>query len=116
MVVVLVGNVITEPGENPGRRLEDHLRVIDAHVGGGARVDAVLVHEGPIDADLLERYRAEGAVPLNWSESATGGQHMLRGNLVAAGEKIRHDPERTAAALISAWREVMASRRMENAG
>ena len=106
---------VGEPGENPGPHLDDQLRVVEEHAGFPL-VDAMLVHEGPIDADLLERYKAEGATPLGWQGSAASRPRVFSRNLVRAGEKIRHDPERTVEALFEVWRDVVASRPIENAG
>ena len=89
--------------------------MIEEHAGG-CFVDAVIAHEGPIDAGALERYRADGAFPLAWPDPAPRPIRVLLRDLVAPGEKIRHDPERTARALVEAWREVTATPFREQAG
>lgn len=114
-VVVLVANIVNEPGESPGLHLGDHLRVIEEHAGGRF-VDAVVVHEGPLDAVVLERYRADGALPLDAAELAAYPVRVVRRDVVAPGEKIRHDPEQTAEALLEAWRDVTAKRFREQVG
>ncbi len=100
--VILVANLVSERGEAAGLGLPDHLDVIHEHAGGEF-VDAAVVHEGPIDAATLDRYRAEGAHPLVWPERGPRGVRVVRRNLLAAGPKLRHDPIETAAAVIDAW-------------
>ena len=104
-VVVLAANLVGEKGEAAGLELRDHLRVIEEHIGTPA-VDAVLVHEGAIAVDVLERYRDEGSIPLGWSGPEPPGVRVIRRNLIAAGPKLRHDPVSTAAGLVAAWRSV----------
>jgi uncharacterized cofD-like protein len=100
--VILVANLVSERGEAAGLGLSDHLDVIHDHAGGRI-VDAAVVHEGPIDAGTLDRYRAEGAHPLEWPRRGPRGVTVVRRNLLGAGPKLRHDPLETAAALIDAW-------------
>lgn len=104
-VVVLAANLVSEHGEAAGLDLRDHLAVIEEHVGAPV-VDAVLVHEGEIAADVLERYRDEGSVPLTWHGAAPPGVRVIRRNLLATGPKLRHDPTATAESLVEAWRAV----------
>ncbi len=100
--VVLVANLVSERGEASGLGLPDHLEVIHDHAGGRI-VDAAVVHEGPIDRATLDRYRDEGAHPLEWPKRGPRGITVVRRNLLGAGPKLRHDPLETAAALIDAW-------------
>ena len=107
-VVVLVANLVTEPTETAELDAAGHLRVIEQHAGG-ACLDAVLVHDGPIDAVTLARYRAEGSRALAWSEAQDPLVPIHHANLVVAGPKIRHDPVLTAGALIEVWHAAMAT-------
>lgn len=106
--LVLVANLVSERGEAAGMDLEDHIRVIEEHAGGPI-VDAVLVHEGPIDEQTRARYREEGAVPLAWPERGSAAWRVLCRNLLAAGPKLRHDPVATAEGLRQAWVELTSS-------
>lgn len=101
-LVVLVGNLVSEKGEDAGLDLRDHVGVIEDHAGGPI-VDALLANEAPIDAEVLARYREEGAVPLYWSESRGGGVRVLRHPLISPGSKLRHDPPATASGLLRVW-------------
>jgi uncharacterized cofD-like protein len=100
--VVVVANLVSERGEAAGMNLADHLRILQEHVGGPF-LDGALVHEGPIDAGTLARYRAEGAVPLRWSDESERGIRILRKNVIGTGPKLRHDPEATCQGLFELW-------------
>jgi uncharacterized cofD-like protein len=100
--VVLVANLVSERGEAAGLGLTDHLAVIEEHAGGPI-VDAVVVHEGRVDKDVLARYREEGAHPLVSPERDARGVRVFSRNLLAKGPKLRHDPVETAEALLTAW-------------
>ena len=100
--VVLITNLVRERGEAVGLDLADHVRVIEAHVGGPL-LDAVVVHEGPLDPAVVARYQAEGATPLAWPTSLGERPLVVRRHLVAPGFKLRHDPTETARALIETW-------------
>jgi len=103
-VRVLVANLVGEPGEGVGLKIEDHVRLIEEHAGGRI-LDAVLKNEGPIDEATLRRYRAEGSVPLVASGSL-GGIRVVRRDLLASGPKLRHEPTRTTDGLVAVWRQL----------
>ena len=101
-VRVLVGNLVSERGAASGIQIEDHLRIVEDHAAGKV-IDALLVNEGSIDAETLERYEAEGAAPLRLGEKTIQDRHVVRRNLLAVGPKLRHDPRATASGLLAAW-------------
>ncbi len=104
-VRVLVANLVSDRHETIGLEIVDHIRILEDHVGGRV-IDAVLAHDGPVDQATLARYRAEGAQPLTLSpkdREALAGRQILLCDLRAAGDKLRHDPARTASALLEAW-------------
>ena len=100
--VVLVANLVSERGEAAGLQIADHLRILEDHAGGPF-LDAVLIHDGPIDADTLARYRAEGATPLQSSGGLGDELRILRTSLIAEGSKLRHDSEATCAGVFRLW-------------
>jgi len=104
-VVVFVANLVSERGEDGSLGLDDHLRVLEAHAGG-AFIDAVVMHRGEIAPEIRARYEAEGTHPLAWEGRVQGEVEVVRGNLLAEGGKLRHDPDATVAALLTAWRTV----------
>jgi len=107
-VVILVANVVSEPGETAGLDPAAELGVVEEHAGGPF-LDAVLVHEGPIDTETLTRYEAEGSHILSWPNTSGSGVPIHRKNLVSHGWKIRHDPVATTEALVEVWREKAAT-------
>jgi uncharacterized cofD-like protein len=114
--VVLVANLVSERGEAAGLDLADHVRVLEEHAGGPF-IDALLAHDAPIDAEVLMRYRSEGAAPLRWTGQRDSGFRVLRKDLAADGLKLRHDPQATFDGLMDLWadRSRAAERRVADA-
>jgi uncharacterized cofD-like protein len=96
--VVYVANVMTQPGETAGYAVSDHLRAIAAH--GGPVVTDVLVHSGELPPDLLARYAAEDAVPVEVDREVLreSGIRVREADLLSkdAAAGVRHDPGRLA--------------------
>jgi uncharacterized cofD-like protein len=106
--VVYAANIMTQPGETAGFTLSDHLRAIAEHVG--PVVSDVLVHSQGLPAQLLSRYCAEGAAPVEIDRGAIErlgirlhGARLLPG---AMGAEMRHDPDRLALAVHDVSAEV----------
>lgn len=97
---VLVANLMTQPGETMGMTLPDHLEALDRHLGPGL-FDAVLFHDGPIAPARLSPYLEERAAPLRLDGIEKRKERLLRGDLVTAEGKIRHDPRRLAATIVA---------------
>ena len=114
-VVVLVANLVSERGESAGLGVADHLRLVEEHAGGRC-VDALLVHEGEVRPEVLERYHAEGSTPLSWSQPDPVQPRLLRRKLLADGAKLRHDSAATAQGLLDAWREISSRHREAGEG
>lgn len=97
---VLVGNLMTQPGETVGMSMADHLEALDRHVGPGL-VDLVLLNNAtPLAPHRLRPY-AEQSGELVSREGLTGRREVvLEAPLVTDSGKIRHDPARLADALI----------------
>lgn len=105
--VVYAANIMTQPGETAGFTLSDHLRAITEHIG--PRVTDVLVHSDELPTQLLFRYCAEGAAPVQIDRAAIErlGVRVRRAPLLpdAMGAEMRHDPEKLALAV----REIAAA-------
>ena len=99
--VVLVLNLMTQPGETEGLDGLDHLAAIESHVGRGL-VDAALVHRGGIPEARLAPYRAEGSTPVVAERHALAerGVELVAADLLAREGLLRHDPARLAAAVV----------------
>ncbi len=96
--IVYVANVMTQPGETGGYAVSDHLRAIAEHVG--PVVTDVLVHPGGLPPELLTRYAAEAAAPVEVDRQVLCemGLRVREADLLskdtAAG--VRHEPGRLA--------------------
>jgi len=100
--VVLVMNLMTQPGETDDLTGLDHLDALDRHLGAEL-VRAVLAHDGRIPAARLAPYRAEGARPVAVSRAAfeQRGIRLHVADLLVGGPLVRHDPDRLAAAVVA---------------
>jgi uncharacterized cofD-like protein len=96
--VVYAANAMTQPGETVGFSLSEHLRALASHVG--PVVTDVLVHRGRLPKELIARYAAEGAAPVevDGEEVEKLGVRLREAGLMAedAGAGARHDPDRLA--------------------
>jgi uncharacterized cofD-like protein len=97
--VVYVANMMTQPGETTGFTVSDHLRVITDHVG--PVVTDVLVHSGKLSKELIERYAAQGATPVDVDreEIQALGVRVREADLISHGDTnpgLRHDAQRLA--------------------
>jgi uncharacterized cofD-like protein len=103
--VVLLLNLMTQPGETDGMMGDAHVRAIERHVGGGL-VDTVLANARPIPNALLAHYAETGSEPVAVEREALEGRgiEVVEADLLAPphdGELIRHDPEKLAAAVLA---------------
>jgi uncharacterized cofD-like protein len=93
--VVYAANVMTQPGETVGFALSDHLKALTDHVG--PVVTDVLVHSGSLPEELVARYEAEGAAPVevDWEKVGKLGVRLREAVLLAedAEAELRHDPD-----------------------
>jgi uncharacterized cofD-like protein len=87
--VVVVLNLAPQPGETEGFSPEEHLRVLQAHLGG------VAVHTVIADADSVVDRR--GLL----SATAECGAELVLAPVAVPDGTAQHDPERLAAALAS---------------
>jgi uncharacterized cofD-like protein len=99
--VVLVANLMTEPGETKGYTAADHLDAIQTHAPQ-VRVHDVLLNSIPIRPELVEAYAARGAAPVALTPAAleARGCRVVARPLLGAGIKIRHDSSRLAQAIL----------------
>jgi uncharacterized cofD-like protein len=98
--LVYVQNLMTRRGETHGYSASQHVAEIARY--GGRAPDAVLVHRGAIPAELIARYAAEEAHPVELDRArlvAAGVGRVHEADLLSDTSLVRHDPARTAAAL-----------------
>jgi len=98
--LIYVQNLMTRRGETHGYSASRHVAEITRYAG---RVpDAVLVHRGAIPAELVRRYAAEEAHPIELDVPALRAQGVAfvqEADLLSDTALVRHDPARTADAL-----------------
>jgi uncharacterized cofD-like protein len=108
--LVYVLNLMTKLGETNGYSASAHVQQIIKY--GGRVPDAVLVHRGPMAEDMLERYRAETAeaVVVDDGLANLGVGLIKRTDLMSASSQARHDPQRTAVALLDIFADLRRQR------
>ena len=96
--LVYVASIMTEPGETDDLSLDDHVRMIDRHLG---RVpDVVLVNNAAVPSAVQERYRAAGASLIAPHSLDAALKLRLRHQPMLLGEQAHHDPHLLASALV----------------
>ena len=99
--VVLLLNLMTQPGETDGMMGLDHLQALVRHVGPGV-IDAVLANSTPIPESLLAHYAEAGSQSVTVDRAALeqAGVEVIEADLLADGDLIRHEPEKLARAVL----------------
>jgi uncharacterized cofD-like protein len=105
--VVLVMNLMTEPGETDGYSAADFVRAIRRHAPE-VPIDDVLLNIAPSPQDVATRYAAEGALPVRFTRDSLEalGCRAVDRDLLGAGPLIRHDPDKLARAIVDLAVEV----------
>ncbi|MFA4964608.1 MAG: gluconeogenesis factor YvcK family protein [Thermoleophilia bacterium] len=100
-LVVYVCNVMTQPGETDGYTAADHLEALYRH-GLAGLVDAVLVNDTPVSADLAASYQRFGALPVVVDEPRLRamGAKLVHAAVATESNVVRHDSARLAQALL----------------
>jgi uncharacterized cofD-like protein len=106
--VILLLNLMTQPGETDGMMGADHLAAVQRYIGGSGgsggsgRVDAVLASSAAIPPHLLTHYAETGSTPVAVEREVLErmGARVVETDLLAPGELIRHDSDRLAATVL----------------
>jgi len=101
---VYIGNIMTQRGETLGFSASDHLRAIGQH-GGDLLFDYILLNLTPISETQKKNYLEENAAQI---ENDLDRMNLYRvkvvfRDLLADGEKVRHDPRKLAHAIFDVW-------------
>ena len=98
---VYICNVMTQHRETNGYRASDHLRALIAHTNPGI-VQICVVNTGTVPPALLEKYRQEGAFPVeaDVDRIRAMGCQVLAHDIVSTEDYVRHDPEQVAKLII----------------
>ncbi|HME86860.1 MAG TPA: gluconeogenesis factor YvcK family protein [Candidatus Nanoarchaeia archaeon] len=90
---VYVMNIVTQRGETDGFTAQDHIDVIEDHLGKEV-IDKILIHEGDISDSMKKKYESEGQelVVDNLVD-----RRAVRTRLIADDSPVlRHDPQKVA--------------------
>jgi uncharacterized cofD-like protein len=99
-------NLMWQPGETDEYRASDHVRAVHRHAGGKF-LDYAVVNVRSITMALKKRYARKAALPVENDIEALMkmGLKVVAGNLSSHTEKIRHDPNATAAVVMKLAQE-----------
>jgi uncharacterized cofD-like protein len=99
-------NLMWQPGETMQFRASDHIRAVHQHAGGKF-LDYAVVNLRPILPSMRKRYARQAALPVENDVDTIFkmGIKVMAGNLVQHTEKVRHDPNATAAVAIKLAQE-----------
>ena len=99
--IVYVGSIMTKHGETDGFCVEDFVRVLEQHVGADC-LDYVLVNNGELRSDLLDKYEQEGKAPVRLKQREKlieRGIKIVERDFTSDTDYIRHDPRKLARAV-----------------
>ncbi len=101
---IFICNLMTQPGETDGYSARQHLDVVKKYAPE-IHFDFVVVNDRPVSEELRRRYAAEGANQIGLEADAidkvvNGDTEVVRADLLAEGEKARHDSEALASVVI----------------
>ena len=104
---IYVCNIMTQDGETEGMTAQDHVAALLEH-GGPGLVDLCLCNSDPIGRELLERYSAEDAAPMevNRRELELLGAELVRRPLLdEACGYARHSGVKVAQAVVELYEQ-----------
>jgi uncharacterized cofD-like protein len=98
---IYICNVMTQSRETDDFKASDHVRALVAHSNPGI-VQVCLVNTEPVPESLLEKYREEGAYPVEADIERIRqlGYQVVDGNIINAENYVRHDSDRVAKLII----------------
>lgn len=109
--IVYVANLMTQPGETSGMSQLEHIKWVARAMG--CFPDAVVVNDDVIPEPLQEKYREQGAIPLQLSDDdekylKTKGCRVCRASLlkIQEGCVVRHNSAHLAEALMRLHRKL----------
>lgn len=96
--VVYVSNMMTQFGETEGYSATDHVEAIYRHIGQDT-IDVIIVHDQPINQDILALYKEERSLPVEYDYTRLSSHNLevLKADIVEYSNKmIRHDTKKLA--------------------
>ena len=101
---VFVCNLMTQPGETDGLTARRHLEIVREYAPN-LNFDFLIVNSQRITARQSELYEIEGAEQIgvhgSMADETIEGAVVVRAELLAEDEKVRHDPGRLAKAVLN---------------
>jgi len=113
---IYISNIMTEPGQTHEYSLSDHIKAIIDHVGEGV-IDYCIYDTGEIVPEIIRKYNEEGSelVDQDTAKAKSMGMHLLKRDLATVdGDRIRHNPDAIAAAIVELICEDLKFRDMQN--
>ncbi|CAN5873979.1 hypothetical protein BH18ACI4_BH18ACI4_05890 [soil metagenome] len=109
---IFICNLMTQPGETDGYTARQHLEMIKKYASE-IHFDFVVVNSRFISEEQRRRYAAEGANQVGFEEDAVdkvvnGDTEVVRAELLAEGEKVRHDSDSLANVVIACRQQAVS--------
>nr|WP_317890572.1 YvcK family protein [Acidicapsa ligni] len=106
---VFVCNLMTQANESLGLTASQHIERIYEHTGAPI-FDYALINTAQVSPEMLVRYAAEGAVPIepDIERVESMGVRCVVGNFLSEGDVLRHASDRVTGALMELGRVAMA--------
>lgn len=109
---IFICNLMTQPGETDGYTARQHLEVVKKYAPE-IHFDFVIVNNRPVSEEQRQRYAAEGANQIGLEEDAinkvvNGDTEVVSADLLAEGEKARHDSESLASVVIACRQQAVS--------
>lgn len=101
--VVYICNVMTQPGETDSFTAAKHVETVLYYLGAKEnRLDYVILNSQPVPPDLLARYQAQGAEPVEADVERIKalGCDVILSDVASYQDMARHDPSRLAAVVV----------------
>jgi uncharacterized cofD-like protein len=105
--IIYVCNIMTKYGETNDFDVEDFVEVIEKYAGEST-IDYVLVNNGKISEEILEKYKQEEKIPVYLdSKKFTNKKYkIVARDLVNETDYARHDPRKLSSVIhdfIEGW-------------
>jgi len=97
-------NIMSQPGETTDFTVSRHIKSLEEHVGFHF-VDSVLVNDGTIEPDIIQKYVNENSniVEIDHNILEEMGVNVIQSRMVDYNDamEVRHDPKKVAAMIFS---------------
>src|SRR5713101_481678 len=102
---IFINNLMTQPGETDGYDVGQHLKTV-AKYAPQIRFDHLILNSRAISNEQAEHYRADGAYQLGLEDDVNttvfhSETEVVRADLLADGEMVRHDSARLARVVVA---------------